>query len=413
MAVEVHAWAVLAGLALGSSLAAVAVVGGGMEVIHWVDGDVLVVGLSAVVTGRTTVVVTTGAGTGGGVVTLGVDGGSGWLTDGEGAEAGGVEEDEREAEDSQFCNIRGAGLHVQPQEGDDTGEEHEDEEGDHGEVEDGDLDESCAGGLGDSDALEGLEEGDGVVENKTGLEEDNRGGGIGEATLANDTDDRDRGDQPSNAVHEGGQNGDEDGDVGVVRESLVGLLTLDSVDQLTPHGHLEPQGDEWEQQRDVVDGISPRNRNFIRRKGNRQRQIKASGDEDHIPPEMLTILLDSLDNKHQHPDSICEHNPRQDIQSANQNIKPNRPPHMVPRPLVLLNSRQEGVSIGREEGSHGDNRVGPGVGDVEVDFVVPVMGVGQLGEGGSEIFHAGGVAVHDHGADLRECEELELGVDGW
>lgn len=293
-------------------------------------------------------VVTTGAGTGGGVVTLGVDGGSGWLTDREGTEAGGVEKNERETEDGQLCDICGAGLHVQPQEGDDTGEEHKDEEGDHGEVEDGDLDESRAGGLGDGDTLEGLEEGDGVVENKAGLEEDNRGGGIGEATFANDTDDRDRGDQPSNAVHEGGQDGDEDGDVGVVRESLVGLLALDPVDQLTPHGHLESQGDEREQQRDVVDGIPPRDRNLIRRKGNRQWQIKASGDKNHIPAEMLTILLDSLDNKHHHPDSIREHNPRQDIQPANQNIETNRPPHMVPRSLVLFNGRQEGVSIGRE-----------------------------------------------------------------
>lgn len=47
-----------------------------------------------------------------------------------------------------------------------------------------------------------------------------------------------------------------------------------------------------------------------------------------------------------------------------------------------------------------------------MDLIVPVMSVGQLGEGGSKIFHTGGVAVHDHGADLREGEGLELGVEG-
>jgi hypothetical protein len=84
---------------------------------------------------------------------------------------------------------------------------------------------------------------------------------------------------------------------------------------------------------------------------------------------------------------------------------------MIPRTCVLLDSRQENMTVRTEDGSHGDDGIGTRVGDVEVDLVVPVVSVGKLGEGGSEIFHAGGVAVHDDGAYFWEGEGCELGVE--
>lgn len=410
MLVVVQAWAVLSGAGLVLALAAVASIGG-VEVVHRVDGDVLVVGLSTVVTGRAAVVLVTTSVSGGRVDALGIDGGSCRLTNRQGAEAGGVEKDEGEAEDGQLCNIRGPALHVQTQQRDDSRQEHEDEERDHGQVENGDLDKSGAGGLGDGDALERLEKRDCIVENEESLKEDDCRGGVREATFANDANNRDGGDQPPNAIHEGRQNGDEDGDIRVVCEGLVGLLALDTVDQFTPHGHLEAQRNEWEEEREVIDSIPPGDGNLVRRKGNRKRQVKASRYENHVSAVMLTILLDSLDNKRQHPNAIRENKSRQDIQPSNENNKPDRPPHMIPRAWVLLDSRQEDMTVRGEEGSHGDDGIGTGVRDVEEDLVVPFVGIGELSEGGSEIFHAGGVAVHDDGTYFWEGQGGELGVE--
>lgn len=97
VAVVMHAWAVLAALTLGPGLTAAAIVGGGVEAVHGVNSDVVVVRLFAMVTvpAAVVIIIATRAGAECGVVILGVDAGSGWLTDGEGAEAGGVEKDKR------------------------------------------------------------------------------------------------------------------------------------------------------------------------------------------------------------------------------------------------------------------------------------------------------------------------------